>query len=157
MRFEQRVFVAADETIHSSRVRARHAGVIDRIDALVRRRDLENVTIYHLHTTGPAPFADPEHAGRFLSVSLFAGPPVRQAIHDGRADFVPVFLSDIPTLFRRRAIPLDAALLQLARDAPTALGAAVFFSPLPYNLLLLISVWRSAARTAGPGAGGRTR
>ncbi|HEY9548547.1 MAG TPA: hypothetical protein VIR45_03520, partial [Kiloniellaceae bacterium] len=46
-----------------------------------------------------------------------------------------------------------AALLLLARDAPTALGAAVFFSPLPYNLLLLISVWRSAARTAGPGAG----
>lgn len=46
-----------------------------------------------------------------------------------------------------------AALLLLARDAPTALGAAVFFSPLPYNLLLLVSVWRSAARTTGPGAG----
>jgi acyl-CoA hydrolase len=98
------------------------------IDALVRRRDLENVTIYHLHTTGPAPFADPEHAGRFLSVSLFAGPPVRQAIHDGRADFVPVFLSDIPTLFRRRAIPLDAALLQLSppdRHGFATLGTSV--------------------------------
>lgn len=84
------------------------------IDALARRRDLRDVTIYHLHTTGPAPFADPGQDGRFLSVSLFAGPPVRRAINEGRADFVPVFLSDIPALFRSRAIPLDAALLQLS-------------------------------------------
>ena len=45
-----------------------------------------------------------------------------------------------------------AALLLLAADAPDAVGAAVFFSPLPYNLLLLVSVWRSAARAPGPAA-----
>lgn len=49
------------------------------VEALSRRRELSNVSLYHLHTTGPAPFADPEHEGRFLSVSLFAGPPVRAA------------------------------------------------------------------------------
>lgn len=98
------------------------------IDALARRRDLRDVTIYHLHTTGPAPFADPGQDGRFLSVSLFAGPPVRRAINEGRADFVPVFLSDIPALFRSRAIPLDAALLQLSppdRHGFATLGTSV--------------------------------
>ena len=44
------------------------------------------------------------------------------------------------------------ALLLIARDAPAAVGAAVFFSPLPYNLLLVASVWRSAARRPGPPA-----
>jgi acyl-CoA hydrolase len=84
------------------------------LEALARRRDLSDVTIYHLHTSGEAPFAGPEHHGRFLSVSLFAGPPLRQAINEGRADFVPVFLSDIPALFYSRRIPLDVAILQLS-------------------------------------------
>jgi acyl-CoA hydrolase len=98
------------------------------IEALARRRDLHDVTIYHLHTTGPAPFADPEHDGRFLSVSLFAGPPLRKAIEEGRADFVPVFLSDIPTLFHAGRIRLDAALLQLSppdRHGFATLGTSV--------------------------------
>ena len=84
------------------------------IEALARRRDLSDVTIYSLHTSGPAPFVDPEHAGRFHSISLFAGPPVRQAINEGRADFIPVFLSDIPALFTSGRIALDVALLQLS-------------------------------------------
>jgi acyl-CoA hydrolase len=84
------------------------------LEALARREDLADVTIYHLHTNGPAPFVDPQHADRFLSVSLFAGPPVRRAIEEGRADFVPVFLSDIPALFHTRRIPLDVAILQLS-------------------------------------------
>src|SRR5215204_3871718 len=60
------------------------------IDALARRADLENVTLYHLHTAGPAPFAAPEQEGRFFSVSLFTGSPLRDAVDEGRADFVPV-------------------------------------------------------------------
>jgi acyl-CoA hydrolase len=84
------------------------------LDALTRRTDIENVTLYHLHTGGPAPFVDPAHRGRLFSVSLFAGPPVRAAIDSGAADFIPVFLSDIPALFSTRQIPLDVALLQLS-------------------------------------------
>lgn len=45
-----------------------------------------------------------------------------------------------------------AALLLLARGAPDLLGAAVYFAPLPYNLLLVVSVWRSAERAGGPQA-----
>ena len=98
------------------------------IDALSRRRDLEGVSLYHLHTAGPAPFAEPEHEGRFLSVSLFTGAPLRHAIDEGRADFVPIFLSDIPRLFTTRAIPLDAAIVQLSppdRHGYCTLGTSV--------------------------------
>jgi acyl-CoA hydrolase len=84
------------------------------LEALVRRRDLEAIRLYHLHTEGPCPFAEPEHAGRITSISLFAGHAVRKSIAEGRADFMPIFLSDIPPLFATGRIPLDAALLQLS-------------------------------------------
>jgi acyl-CoA hydrolase len=84
------------------------------LEALSRRRDLENVTLYHLHTAGPMPCLDDDHQNRFLSVSLFTGAPARQAIHEGRADYVPIFLSDIPTLFTSKRVPLDVALVQLS-------------------------------------------
>ena len=84
------------------------------LEALVRNTSLRDITLYHLHTTGPAPFVDPPHRERFRSVSLFAGPPVRSAIEEGAADFMPVFLSDIPMLFLTRRLELDAALLQLS-------------------------------------------
>jgi 4-hydroxybutyrate CoA-transferase len=98
------------------------------LEALVRTSNLRNVTLYHLHTAGPAPFVAPEHRDRFRSVSLFAGAPVRQAIHEGAADFLPVFLSDIPSLFVTRRIPLDVALLQLSppdRHGYCTLGTSV--------------------------------
>ena len=84
------------------------------VAALARRADLADVTLYHLHTTGPALFAAPEHQGRFFSISLFAALPVRQAIEEGRADYVPIFLSDIPALFMTGRVPLDVALLQVS-------------------------------------------
>ncbi len=82
--------------------------------AMSARTDLEGVRLYHAHTTGPTPFLEPEQAGRFRSVSFFTGPPARKAVEEGRADFIPVFLSDIPGLFMKRLVPLDAALLQLS-------------------------------------------
>ncbi len=84
------------------------------IDALSQRSDLEGVRLYHMHTSGPAPFVAPECKGRFLSCSLFIGAPVRAAVQEGRADAIPVFLSDIPELFYSKSIPLDVAILQLS-------------------------------------------
>jgi 4-hydroxybutyrate CoA-transferase len=92
------------------------------IEALCARMDLEDVWLYHLHTEGPAPFAAPEMRGRFHSVSLFTGPALRKPVEEGRADFVPVFLSDIPALFTTRAIPLDVAFLQLSPPDRRGLG-----------------------------------
>jgi acyl-CoA hydrolase len=98
------------------------------VEALVRRADLTDVQLYHLHTAGDALFCAPEHRGRFRSVSLFAGAPVRAAIARGDADFVPIFLSDIPALFTTRQVPLDVALLQLSppdRHGFCTLGTSV--------------------------------
>ena len=98
------------------------------LDALTRRTDLEGVTVYHLHTAGPAPFAEPDKDGQFRSVSLFTGAPLRAAIAQGRADFVPIFLSDIPGLFLSGQVRLDAALLSLSvpdRHGFCTLGTSV--------------------------------
>jgi len=84
------------------------------LDALADRTDLEAVRLYHLHLNGPCRFAEPQHRGRFLSVSLFTGPALRAPIDEGRADFMPIFLSDIPELFTSGRIPLDVALVQVS-------------------------------------------
>lgn len=84
------------------------------IDALCARHDLENVRLWHMHTNGPAPFAEPGREQEFRSISLFTGSPLRPAVADGRADFVPIFLSDIPGLFLTGQVALDVAFLQLS-------------------------------------------
>jgi 4-hydroxybutyrate CoA-transferase len=84
------------------------------LEALAARDDLHGVRLYHLHTAGPFPFTAPSLKGRFRSVSLFVGEPLRRAVADGDADFIPVFLADIPDLFRSGAIPLDVALVQVS-------------------------------------------
>jgi len=98
------------------------------LDALAARTDVEGVRLYHLHTTGTTSFVAPEVAERLRSISFFVGPGVRQAVAAGRADFMPVFLSDIPGLFTSRAIPLDVALVQLSppdRHGLMSLGTSV--------------------------------
>jgi acyl-CoA hydrolase len=92
------------------------------IDAMCRRTELRDVTLVHLHTAGDCAFGRPEHAGRFRSVSVFTGAPLRGPIAEGRADFVPVFLSDIPGLFSEGFMPLDVAIVQLS--PPNAHGQA---------------------------------
>ncbi|MBL9020597.1 MAG: acetyl-CoA hydrolase/transferase family protein [Myxococcales bacterium] len=84
------------------------------IEALARRTDLEGVRLYHLHLSGNVPTVAPEHAGRFRSISLFTGPAMRKPIEEGRADFMPIFLSDIPGLFSSGRVPLDVAIVQLS-------------------------------------------
>jgi 4-hydroxybutyrate CoA-transferase len=84
------------------------------LDALCRRGDLHDVRLWHLHLGGPIPFAAKEHTARLRSTSLFTTPALRDAIAEGRADFMPVFLSDIPYLFQSGHVKLDAALLQLS-------------------------------------------
>lgn len=70
------------------------------LDALVARAaDLRDVGMIHLHTEGPGPHLRPEMAPHFRHRALFIGPNARAAINEGRADYVPVFLSDVPRLF----------------------------------------------------------
>jgi len=90
------------------------------VDALVARgRDgtddpVRDVEIVHLHTDGNATYVNPEYAGRFHHRALFVGPNVRAAIADGRASYVPVFLSDIPMLFANGSLKIDVAVLHVS-------------------------------------------
>jgi 4-hydroxybutyrate CoA-transferase len=85
------------------------------IAALMHRAsELSDVEIIHLHTLGSAPYVAPEMAGHFRHRALFVGGNVRQAVQLGQADFVPVFLSDIPSLFRNGRLPLDVAMLNVS-------------------------------------------
>ncbi len=98
------------------------------LEALARRTDLTGVKLWHLHLEGPLAFTAPEHADRFRSISLFTGAGLREPVAEGRADFVPIFLSDIPGLFTSGRVRLDAALVQLSppdRHGICSLGTSV--------------------------------
>ncbi len=84
------------------------------LEALTARDDLENVRLYHLHLAGSAPWTAPDKAERFHSVSLFTGPSMREPVEAGRADYVPIFLSDVPGLFSSGRVALDVAFLQMS-------------------------------------------
>lgn len=75
---------------------------------------LKNVTIYHIHTEGKVPYADPSLSGSFKINSFFLGNNIRSAVQRGCAQYIPVFLSEIPALFRKGTLPLDVALVQVS-------------------------------------------
>jgi acyl-CoA hydrolase len=99
------------------------------LQALVERAaELTDVEIVHMHADGPAPHVAPHLAGRFRHRALFIGSNTRQAVQDGRADFVPVFLSDIPQLFTSGQLPIDVALIHVSppdRHGFCSLGTSV--------------------------------
>ncbi len=76
--------------------------------------NLENVEIVQVLTVGPAPHADPEMEGHLRINTLFISANVRQAVSEGRADFTPVLLSEVPLLFKNGLLPLDAVLIQVS-------------------------------------------
>lgn len=85
------------------------------IDGLVKQAPrLHNVTIVQILTFGEAAYAKPGMEAHFRVLSLFSGSNTRKAVNDGRAEFIPVFLGEIPSLFYSRAIPVDVALIQVS-------------------------------------------
>ncbi|HEY7912644.1 MAG TPA: acetyl-CoA hydrolase/transferase C-terminal domain-containing protein [Blastocatellia bacterium] len=85
------------------------------VKAMVRRAgDLRNVEIIHLHTEGEVPYVKPEYRRSFHTRLLFVGANMRKAVASGEADYVPVFLSEVPSLFRKKILPLDVALIQVS-------------------------------------------
>jgi 4-hydroxybutyrate CoA-transferase len=85
------------------------------IRALADRRDeLRDVEVIHVLLIGEDPLSRPEMQGHFRHNSLFVGPADRDAVNEGRADYVPVFLYEIPDLFRLGILQLDAAFLHLS-------------------------------------------
>lgn len=75
---------------------------------------LRNVELVSITVFGDVQLDRPEYEGIFHFNSLFVSASLRQAVNDGRADYVPVFLSEIPELFKRKILPIDVALVQVS-------------------------------------------
>ncbi len=85
------------------------------VEALMRRAPfVQDVEIVHMMTMGAAPYVAPEMAGHFRHNAMFIGGNVREAINEGRADYTPIYLSEIEALFESGAMPIDVALLELS-------------------------------------------
>jgi len=127
------------------------------VEALTARSsELRVVEIVQLHTEGPAPYAAPEMAHAFRVNSVFVGPNLRRAVQDGRADYLPVFLSEVPKLFRSGLLPLDVALVQVSppdRHGFCSLGVSVDASRAAVQTarLVVAQVNRQMPRTHGDG------
>jgi len=84
------------------------------VKGLVEKADhLADNEILHVHTLGVAPYAKPRYSDRFRLNAFFVGINTRQAVAEGRADYTPVFLSELPRLISRGVIPIDVALIQV--------------------------------------------
>lgn len=79
-----------------------------------RHAELRNVEICHLHTEGEAPYANPELAESFHVNSFFIGANVRHTLKAGNGSYTPVFLSELPHLFRKRVLELDVVFIQVS-------------------------------------------
>jgi acyl-CoA hydrolase len=108
-----------------------HGGVatpLGLVEALVARAaEVRDVELVHLHTAGPAAYAEARYADSFRVTNLFVGPNMRGHLDCGRVDYLPVFLSEIPALFRS-TLPLDVALVSVSppdRHGYVSLGTSV--------------------------------
>ena len=95
------------------------------VEALMARAPfVKDVEILHLMTTGRADYIAPQVEGHFRHNALFIGPNVRQAINEGRADYTPIFLSQVEDLFESGQMSIDVALIQVS--PPDAHGFCSF-------------------------------
>ncbi len=95
------------------------------VEALMARGPfVKNVEIVHLLTTGRADYIAPQMEGHFRHNAMFIGGNVRQAVNEGRADYTPVFLSQVEEMFENGLMPIDVALIQVT--PPDAHGFCSF-------------------------------
>lgn len=99
---------------------------------------LADVELVFITVYGDIEVDKPAYATNFRINSLFVSASIRQAVNEGRADYVPVFLSEIPELFKQNILPIDVALVQVS--PPDAHGYC--------SLGLSVDIARSAVNTA---------
>lgn len=103
------------------------------VRALVRQAPLfRDNEIVHILTVGISPYSDPQYSAHFRHNAFFIGENIRAAVHDGRADYMPIFLSDIPRLLKTKQMPVHAVLIQVSppgRGKHVSLGVSVDILP----------------------------
>jgi len=105
-------YVKSNSVIFLSGNAATPRNIIDKLAA--RKDELENVQVNHLLMMGDDPLSAPGMEKHFRHNSLFVGPADRAAVNEGRSDYVPVFLFEIPSIFMQRIIPIDIAFIHVS-------------------------------------------
>ncbi|MDW7692899.1 acetyl-CoA hydrolase/transferase C-terminal domain-containing protein [Flammeovirgaceae bacterium SG7u.111] len=127
------------------------------VEAMVNRAsELKEVEIIHIHTEGPAPYAAPEYAGSFRHNACFVGANVRKFVQSGYADYIPVFLSDVPRLFKRGILPIDVAMITVTppdKHGYCSLGSSVdvTLAALETAKVIIAEINPNAPRSLGDG------
>lgn len=105
--------IKSGDHIHLSSVASSPQCLVKAMCRRGRAGELRNVHIHHLHTEGPAPYADQEFEGIFQLESFFVGPNVRTQTQKGYADYIPVFLGETQRLYREGHLPCHVVMLQV--------------------------------------------
>jgi acyl-CoA hydrolase len=124
--------IKSGDHIHLSSVASSPQCLINAMCKRGRAGELRNVHIHHLHTEGPAPYADPEFEGIFQLDSFFVGANVRAQTQQGFADYIPVFLGETQRLYREGYLPCHVVMLQVCppdADGYVSLGTSVDATP----------------------------
>lgn len=105
--------IKSGDHVHLSSVASAPHSLINAMCERGRAGELKNVHIHHLHTEGPAPYAEPEFEGIFQMDSFFVGSNVRKSTQAGYADYIPIFLSETQKLYREGYIKCNVAMIQV--------------------------------------------
>jgi len=125
------------------------------VQGLIERAGrLHDVQILHFVTLGDAPYTEKRFDNRFRHNAFFVGPSTREAINQARADYTPIFISEIPDLFRRKIVPIDVALVQTSPPDPygfVSLGISVDITKAAVESarVVIAQVNRNMPRTMG--------
>ncbi|NOQ74531.1 MAG: 4-hydroxybutyrate CoA-transferase [Crocinitomix sp.] len=96
-----------------------------------RHSELRDVSIYQIHTEGAAPYANPALQDSFTIKTFFVGSNMREVVQNGHGSYIPIFLSEVPALFRKGIIPFDVALITVSppdKHGYCSLGTSVDIS-----------------------------
>ncbi len=106
--------VKSNDRVHLHSVAVTPHPLIHALCERGRNREFRNVRIQHIHTEGPAPYAEPEFEGIFQLESFFVGGNVRKQTQSGYADYIPVFLHETQRLIREGYLKVNVAMIQVS-------------------------------------------
>lgn len=106
--------IKSGDRIHLSSVAVTPHHLINAMVTRGKNKEFTNVKIQHIHTEGPAPYADSEFEGIFQLESFFVGGNVRKQTQAGFADYIPVFLSETQKLIRQGYLNVNVAMVQVS-------------------------------------------
>ena len=120
--------VKSNDRVHLHSVAVTPHPLINALCERGRNKEFRNVRIQHIHTEGPAPYADREFEGIFQLESFFVGHNVRKQTQAGYADYIPVFLHETQRLIREGVLKVNVAMIQVSvpdRFGYVSLGTSV--------------------------------